>query len=175
MTHETSESIYQWQRATFGEYNSHFRQASRALTEMAELMDAVSSGNSREKIIEECADIAIVMYGYIEAAQVSINKPQLAQLQYKNPVESAALASCELSRILLKLSDGYNTSETTTETWWLYYSLQEICESLQGNLQDAVDAKMQINRARQWVYDGTSHSGHVKLKEELPVDFSTIV
>ena len=180
MALETSRSIYDWQRATFGEYTSHFRQVSRAIAEMAELVDAVTLGDSDQEIIRECADVAIVMYGYIEASKIDIKVRQVATLHDVDLNYLVAQANCGLGRVLLILASTHDTKrdliqETATEVSWLYYLLEEMCAELHGNLADAVDEKMQINRARKWICNGSAHSKHVKIKEELPVDFSTIV
>ena len=104
---ETTESIGRWAADTFGEAGTDARVAARANEEMAELLRKVTSENPRSaEIIEECADVAIV----------------LARLVYRNG----------------------------------------------GQLWTAVEAKMAVNRAREWELDGTGHGYHVKHSPAVP-------
>ncbi len=60
---ETHESMEAWRLATLGPYPSTAKMASRANREMVELLDAIADGLPAEKIAEEAADVAIVLYG----------------------------------------------------------------------------------------------------------------
>jgi hypothetical protein len=51
---------------------------------------------------------------------------------------------------------------------YTYRGLQVFAEGYGLSLDDAIDAKMGINRARQWNLDGTGHGYHVRDKAATP-------
>ena len=59
---ETQDSIGKWADEVFGSTGSNARIAGRANEEMAELVRAATSDAPIEKIIEEAADVVIVLY-----------------------------------------------------------------------------------------------------------------
>lgn len=81
---ETQTSIAEWREKTFGpaqrgELVRATRLAIRANLEMAELLDAVSQGSfgvfiDRQKVIEECADVLIVLYGLAELCKQDLHE-----------------------------------------------------------------------------------------------------
>ncbi len=99
---ETQRTITDWATHTFGEPPSDARVAARANEEMAELLRAVTSGQTPDKVIDEAADVVIVLY--------------------------------------------------------------RLCDRLGGDLMAAIDAKMAVNRGRQWRTDGNGHGYHVREK-----------
>lgn len=101
MAKETQESISEWAQAVFGDAGSDARVATRANEEMAELLRAVTSDAPIEKVIEEAADVVIVLY----------------RLANRN---------------------GFD-------------------------LHEAINQKMEINRAREWKKDGTGHGYHIRV------------
>ncbi len=58
---ETGQSISEWAFDTFGESGTDLRVAARANEEMAELLRALTAGASRSNIVDECADVAIIL------------------------------------------------------------------------------------------------------------------
>jgi hypothetical protein len=42
----------------------------------------------------------------------------------------------------------------------LYAALEQVCRAVDRELGPAIDAKMAINRAREWDLDGTGHGYH---------------
>ena len=106
MIRETTESIGFWANQAFGPAPDAARIAVRANEEMAELLRAVTTNQSDAVVIEECADIVIV----------------LARLVHEKG----------------------------------------------GDLEQAVNDKMAINRARTWKLDGTGHGYHVRDKSAAP-------
>jgi len=102
---ETGCTIATWAAETFGAAGSDARVAARANEEMAELIRAATAGLTGDTIVDECADVVIV--------------------------------------------------------------LARLCFRQNGvDIFDAVDHKMQVNRARRWAKDGTGHGYHVRSKPE---------
>lgn len=97
---ETSASIAQWQRETFGEAKDNRSSYLRAEREMFELFEMLSANDSDPKAVEEIADVTIVM-----------------------------------SRIVAAHGK---------------------------DLQEEIDRKMAINRARKWQLTGDGHGQHVE-------------
>jgi NTP pyrophosphatase (non-canonical NTP hydrolase) len=97
---ETQASIYQWAREQFGDPKSIFQIAERAAEEMSELFGKIADDAPRESIVEEIADVVIV--------------------------------------------------------------LSQIAERLGLDLGEAIDRKMAINRAREWVTAGDGTGQHVE-------------
>ena len=62
MMHETQESISQWAMETFGPSGSDARVAARANEEMAEVLRKVTADVMGEAVVEECADVVIVLF-----------------------------------------------------------------------------------------------------------------
>lgn len=63
---ETQATIEQWRLQTFGPSPSVARMAARANEEMAELLRAIASDRTPEEIVQEAADVLIVLYGVAE-------------------------------------------------------------------------------------------------------------
>ena len=101
---ESQDTIADWARQAFGPAPSVMRVATRANEEMAELLRHAASNQRSDTIIEEAADVMIVLY--------------------------------RLAYIL----------------------------DLDLDLEVAVDAKMAVNRKREWKPDGTGHGYHVRAK-----------
>lgn len=99
---ETGVGIAEWAQKTFGLATSGARVAARANEEMAELLRVTTSGQPSTAIVNECADVVIV----------------LARLAWMNGAD----------------------------------------------LFEAVDAKMAVNRVREWKLDATGHGYHVRSK-----------
>jgi len=59
---ENQFTISEWAMSVFGEAGSDARVAARANEEMAELIRACTSGAPVDKIVEEAADVVIVLY-----------------------------------------------------------------------------------------------------------------
>lgn len=96
---ETQRSIAEWADQTFGPAPSLARIAARANEEMAELLRGATAGAEPAALVEEAADVTIILYRLVRNAG--------------------------------------------------------------GDLHDAIDGKMAVNRQRQWRKDGTGHAYHV--------------
>lgn len=158
---ETPGSISQWANQNFGLASSNFRIVVRANEEMSELLKAVSTGQPTKKILEEVADVAIVMYRYTENIHMKIDYAEI-QLVHPSVTEYLiAQANTRLAAIIRMVSlweeDSY-TKYTINELYWI---LRQICVSLRSSLQYEVDSKMAINRQRKWILDGTGQAQHI--------------
>lgn len=81
---ESQSSIAAWREKTFGPTNrggitKATRLAIRANVEMAELLDVASQGSfgafpNKDKIIQECADVLIVLYGLADLCELDLHK-----------------------------------------------------------------------------------------------------
>lgn len=107
---ETGATIAGWAAATFGPAHDPARVAARANEEMAELLRAATSQQPPSKLIEEAADVVIVLARLVHVAG--------------------------------------------------------------GDIWQAVERKMEVNRARVWKKDGTGHGYHVREKEADQVERS---
>lgn len=63
---ETQKTICDWAEETFGPAPSLARIAARANEEMAELLRHATSGQAGEKLVEEAADVVIILYRIAE-------------------------------------------------------------------------------------------------------------
>lgn len=69
---ETQASIYQWAVTTFGKARDEFQIWRRAKAEFDELMRAIISRKPPEKIVEEIADVVIVLCQIAERLGLSL-------------------------------------------------------------------------------------------------------
>jgi len=84
-TYETQPSIAQWAADTFG-VSTQLRAATRMNEEVAELLAKMANATvSQDKIIEECADVQIVLYVLAERMHVDLD----AEVQKKMAVNRA--------------------------------------------------------------------------------------
>lgn len=172
---ETQTSIAEWQDVTFGKSARNFRIAVRANEEMAELLRELSLGASPEydarKAIEECADVYIVLCRLGDRFGVDLLKSSYArglcgELSLgSRPYEIAAKANMLMSRTIVLLSYEITDKAITEVASGVVGLLKWIVEKLGGNLLDAVDRKMEINRARTWKLDASGHGYHVKERD----------
>lgn len=170
MTHETQASIEAWRRETFGPPSSAARMTARANEEMAELLREVTREDpDNARILVECADVLIVLYGVAELLDVALDDDSVFRylrggvscregalsveagyangvlaMLFENLVRPDALASARRA-IIVQIA----------------LSLDRLAVSAGGNLDDAVDAKMAINRARDWKLTDRGHGRHV--------------
>lgn len=172
---ETQTSIAEWQDVTFGKSARNFRIAVRANEEMAELLRELSLGASPEydarKAIEECADVYIVLCRLGDRFGVDLLKSSYArnirdELHFgSKPYEIAAKANLLMARTVLLLSYEIPHKAITEVAAGVVGLLKWIVERLGGNLLDAIDRKMDVNRARTWRLDASGHGYHVKERD----------
>lgn len=156
---ETQASICAWADATFGPPLSDASIAARALHEMAELVTACVYGEPAEKIGDEAADVVIVLARLgramgIDVIQMLTFDPAKVSV---TPLVCAAQATENLAITLGSLERGGSSRLGATIIW-----LMRLAAVLFVDLPAAIDAKMQVNRARKWHVDGRGHGEHVK-------------
>jgi NTP pyrophosphatase (non-canonical NTP hydrolase) len=113
-----------------------------------------AQGKAREAVAmpgETSAGIA----AWAEAAFGSVRDPMVL-------VERARLEFNELAEAL----GAGKTAEALTEAADIVILLHRLAHELGGDLAAAVDAKMRINRSRQWRATGDGVGGHIKIKPE---------
>jgi NTP pyrophosphatase (non-canonical NTP hydrolase) len=149
---ETVESITVWQEETFGPKRPGIKGdrdiLARAAKEAAELAAAIASGATEDKILEELADVYIVL------APLALRHRETRGAAIFSTTYYATMSFAEMR------------GESRSEHYWT--SLAEfVAESLfyrtidPLKCQAAIDAKMAINRARKWVVTGNGHGQHV--------------
>jgi len=65
LDNESITSIHEWGNKTFGPNRTAFRIAIRAHRELSEVLTLIQKPNASEKILNELADVGIVMCGYL--------------------------------------------------------------------------------------------------------------
>lgn len=168
---ETQQSISDWANATFGPGGSNARIAARVNEEVAELLRAITAGKPTDKIIDECADVAIIM----ERLAGRHGHDLFAMIDGVSPDSAPPLASAvELNTCMAALMWGEALGFGADKPGWsedryagvliqaIAYALVSTANAFGGDLRAAIDAKMVINRAREWKLDGTGHGYHVR-------------
>lgn len=164
---ETGASISQWAEETFGPAASLASIAARALTEMAELVRKVTAPEpDPAKIVTECADVVIVLARLAHRCGGDIFdcwEPLLTLPKTNYLIGMALNQMAFIQNALLHWEGSEVDKEQTLDMCrMIQINLSAACRTLQTNLRGAVDAKMTINRGREWVLDGTGHGQHVK-------------
>ena len=73
---------------------------------------------------------------------------------------TALRAEKELKELLFKLHDNDKHPEALEEVADIIIVLQRLATDLGGDLNLAINTKMQKNRAREWILDGKGHGQH---------------
>lgn len=157
---ETIESIAVWANETFGEAPSELRIATRANEEMAELLKAASTDTPNAKIIEEAADVAIVLSRLAHKIGIRVRWRIMGQKPGGDlPRLYFIVAARRLSEMMLHIDLGLPYAN----------QLPQIADALAcgvwilgGNLEAEIDRKMAINRQRRWNVGPDGHGYHVK-------------
>lgn len=168
--HETQESISAWAEETFGPAESLARVAARANEEMAELLRAITAGKPYPKIMEEAADVAIVLErfaeigGFDDARQTGHALGVIDRVGAKSgALEIATFANLSLAMLMDDMTDdrpGTVCGDRSGSLYLVFHALYRLVTVLGGELDHAIDAKMEINRVRRWTKDGTGHGYH---------------
>ncbi len=169
---ETQESIAAWCEETFGPAPSVARIAARANEEMAELLRHITSGQDAEDIVEEAADVVIVLYrvahilGFhlqTEAAQwAGAAQRVTASYSLAPPGRALLLGTKANEHMSTLLTAAAQNSEAGIQyqTGVIVAYLDDLASGFALNLRNAIDAKMKVNRGRFWQLDGTGHGYH---------------
>lgn len=160
---ETQATIAQWANDTFGRTNP-LRVATRAITETAELLAVYSADTlDRAALIEEAADIAIVL-SRLELMLAGDDDPQWdglvasgeAQLSVGHMIGSIPQGVADIIRRLIDQDrDG-----AALACEGVLSDLADLVAWFGGSLPAAIDAKMAVNRKREWRRSGDGHGYH---------------
>lgn len=159
---ETQASISTWAEQTFGPVSSNLRIAVRAAEEMAELLRAISTGQSRDQIVEEAADVAIVLYRLAERQRLVIEPYGCKRQGVRSQQEVAAEANQELALIIMRLSSRDDDRYIAYSLRQIFFCLEQLCQKRDRDLYVSITVKMQVNRSRQWCKDASGHGYHVQ-------------
>lgn len=141
MTGQRQREITEWADAAFGgPWTSNARGVARILEEVAELVTAVTTNASPERVAGECADVMICAF-------------RLAAVV----IDVLALTLRTLLRTV-----GSHEHGVVGVLGGIALRLHALCVVVEHDLLAEVDAKMEINRRREWVPDGTGCGRHVK-------------
>lgn len=162
---ETQQTISQWSSETFGEPGSDIRVATRAGEEMFELLWEITTSANPQKCIEEAADVAIVLYSLCDRLGVNIDTSLIHREDHNGIQLMAAEANAKLASVIVMLCLPDMGQFVRYSLHLVYYFLGKICGKLGGDLQQAVDSKMLINRRRKWLVS-SYHDGYHKIHEK---------
>lgn len=159
---ETQATIAQWADHTFGPTNA-LRVATRAFTETAELLAVYSAETlNRAALIEEAADIAIVL-SRLEL-MLAGDDPQWdalvasgeSQLSIEHMISSIPQGVADIIRALIE----QDRDSASLACDGVLSDLADLVAWFGGHLPAAIDAKMAVNRKREWRHSGDSHNYH---------------
>lgn len=151
---ETQESIAQWALDTFGDVTHTRTILTRANCEFAELVHAVECSSTPDKLAGEIADVIIVLARYpvrIVLDDLMTFPDDSVQIVMEGAKDALAGA----------MSRGSSQPLVEESIRLLVDELARLCVLLEIDLPAAIDAKMQINRGRQWTAKGAGHGQHV--------------
>lgn len=172
MARWTAAEISAWADETFGSGGSLARVAGRANEEMAELLRKVTAGRPHAEVIDECADVEIVLCRLVARAHgdLDVEKPRAAErmsdlerLQIGSADDETTAASANVEMAL-----AFEASVNGEHRSVVHYAarccviLERLVRMYGGDPAAARDAKMAINRDRVWRQDGTGHGYHVR-------------
>jgi hypothetical protein len=156
---ETQQTISAWIEETFGPVDNNLRVVARANEEMAEVLRCISAGRPYDGLGEECADVAICLCRL--AARMGFDlSMQSAKLGPAGELVAvhAASANKAMAEMFLAccLRDDHPRIKDFAEDVIVCLDLAARHELRGfGTLEDEIDKKMAVNRARKWELDGT--------------------
>lgn len=158
---ETQESISKWATETFGVSSSNARVAARANEEMAELLRALTADDDSPKAAEEAADVKIVLYRLAERMGFRLESGGVL-LSMPSNYSVAVGANEYMARVLSTIVQDEETATYAIQATvrWLHM----LAARMGFQLNEEVDKKMAVNRARVWNLDGSGHGYHVRDK-----------
>lgn len=184
---ETQQTISEWAVATFGGAGTNASVTVRALREAAELLQLLVRPDGQAdpaKIVEECADVCIVIVRNCERRGIqwdAVLPERIARKRYEeeldmhlkqgtkpNPVDWAMACTMELAILVdgnrppsQDPREGMTNSEFASRMRNVSVTLHSICWYYGFQLWLEVEKKMEINRKREWKLDGAGHGQHV--------------
>lgn len=85
--------------------------------------------------------------------------------QARSNLRIACRANEEMAELLRELSMDDHSQKALDECADIVIVLYRVVQQLGGDLQELIDAKMRINRARKWALDGSGQGQHIREKE----------
>lgn len=173
MAIENQTSITRWAVTTFGARDP-LKVASRALKETGELFDAIVVGLDPAKIVDECADNAVM---YMQIAELTRNDfflqvtlcEQDPKVQELLRIEGIARLPSEIAGLLVRyvgvlLVDLARCQINPRVLGMIGLLLETLVHHYEPGvmLVDAVQAKMVINRSRKWAVDDHGRGQHIE-------------
>lgn len=151
---ETFATIATWANETFGRQRSSLSQLARANRELAELIAACADDKPLPSIAEEAADVAICLARLVAPSLDLDRDPSPAGFHSPMSLTTATLWAMQ------QALDGRMPPATAADV--MVARLSQIATLCGTTLGDAVDAKMVVNRRREWKLDGNGHGQHVR-------------
>lgn len=174
---ETQATVAQWAAETFGPEDSLLRVAVRANEELAELLRCLVCGAPAEKVIEEVADVVIVLYRLSDRMSIALYEHIVGMAENPragvgwNPLKAglqmqggmALLCECVSIKTDTRDADVADEMEVHIRKLLMAIGTQAVrlAISCGANLSQEIDRKMAVNRQREWRLDGTGHGYHV--------------
>lgn len=158
---ESPATICDWAEQTFGVVGSDLRVASRAGEEMAEAVRAYAAGRSTGVVALELADTMIVLCRLGKRLDMELVIPGDEEVAPLGLGRHLAEANEKMARLVSHLVYGVPPGWVMSELW---RSLGHGIRACGTTAQEAIDAKMVVNRMREWKSDGTGHGYHVREK-----------
>lgn len=160
---ETQASIAAWADATFGPAKSLASVAARANREMAELVQKAIDGAPDAAIVEEAADVLIVLARYAAVCGQDISKYVAPRLSHSNDRVTLVFAAAGGMQVLMRDSHhSLSTGGRMVRAASVAHELAALIRVCGGDAQQAIDAKMAVNRTRRWALDGNGHGQHME-------------
>lgn len=160
---ETQSTIVAWADAAFGEVRAPQSSVARALKEMAELVACVVDGDGDP--VSEAADVVLCLTRLGRWTGVDV----IASAREPPPTSGEPVATVSATAAALMQLLTIDVASPLFG-WYLLYVislLNGFVGARGGSLGDAIDAKMAINRRRQWRRDGHGHGYHLSPAESL--------
>ncbi|MGI9298605.1 MAG: MazG-like family protein [Gammaproteobacteria bacterium] len=178
MRTETQGSVSQWATETFGPESSLLRVAVRANEELAELLRCLAGDAPPEKVVEEIADVVIVLYRLAERIGIGLDtvvtqtdvhdSPGLTTLRMALMIHAEigiVLESLESMEMLAGVDDelvsriDHNMKSSIMQ---IGMTATELAAGFGALLPREIDKKMVINRRRKWKLDDTGRGQHIQ-------------
>jgi len=168
MHRETQGSIARWRYDTFGPIASMFSLIVRTKSEAHELLVEVDKCAPRcsDGVLDELADVAICLYCVATQAGGRFDESAegldaLFRMEM-NPINLVVDVDTNLSHALRRSAFVPRGSKGIMRDITFAMAALRLIASLYGkDLNALVDAKMAVNRKREWRPDGRGHGQHV--------------
>lgn len=159
---ETQQTISAWAAETFPRPATDLRIATRANSELAELLASLTTeSETLSKASEEAADVAIVLLRLLDRIQGQyLIRDSHIGVPY-SALDHAIAAHVSLNRTMINVRAMVRDVLKRGEAcFWIGKTLEDLaycCKALGSGLQVEIDAKMAINRTRKWDPETSQH------------------